>query len=90
MQLVPQQTNGFIRDIKHMKKRGKNIKLLEDIVRKLAQTEKLPPKNKDHNLVGNWNGYREYHISPDWLLIYKIEDQSLTLVRTGSHSDIFG
>ena len=58
----------------------------------LAMGEKLPEKNKDHALTGNWVGHRECHILPDWLLIYRIEDEVLvlTLARTGSHSDLFG
>lgn len=69
-----------------------DIDLLDNIIRTLARGEKLPDKNKDHELTGDWVGHRECHILPDWLLIYRIEDDLLvlTLVRTGSHSDLFG
>lgn len=72
-------------------KRGLDISLLEDIIAKLALGESLPEKNRDHALSGNWNGYRECHILPDWLLIYKLEDNILilTLARTGTHSNLF-
>lgn len=59
---------------------------------KLAGGEQLPEKNKDHALTGNWTGHRECHIQPDWLLVYRIENDLLilTLARTGTHSDLFG
>ena len=73
-------------------KRGLKIKLLEDVIAALAMGEALPEKNKDHALTGDWVGHRECHIQPDWLLVYRIEDDVLvlTLSRTGSHSDLFG
>ena len=68
------------------------IDLLDDIIRKLSNGEQLSEKNKDHALTGNWVGHRECHIQPDWLLIYRVENDLLvlTLTRTGSHSDLFG
>lgn len=73
-------------------KRGLKIGLLEDVIAALAMGEPLPEKNKDHALTGNWAGYRECHILPDWLLLYRIEDDVLvlTLARTGTHSDLLG
>lgn len=84
-------TNKFKKDLKLAIKRGYNISLLNDIVEKLARGEKLPDKNKDHNLIGNYLGCRECHITPDWLLIYEICDNELILylTRTGTHSDLF-
>ena len=84
-------TSQFKKDYKLAMKRGLDISLLEDIIAKLALGESLPEKNRDHALSGNWNGYRECHILPDWLLIYKIEDNILilTLARTGTHSNLF-
>ena len=84
-------TNQFKKDYKHAIRRKKNIKLLDDIIRALSRGETLPAKNKDHALSGNWSGYRECHIQPDWLLVYRIEDHILvlTLSRTGTHSDLF-
>lgn len=85
-------TTHFKKDYKLALKRGLKIDLLEDIVTALAMGESLPEKNKDHALTGNWVGYRECHILPDWLLVYRIENDVLvlTLARTGSHSDLFG
>jgi mRNA interferase YafQ len=84
-------TSKFKKDYKNAIKRGLDIKLLDNIIETLANGEKLPEENKDHSLIGNYKGYRECHIQPDWLLIYKISDEKLILVlsRTGSHSDLF-
>ena len=85
-------TSQFKKDFKLAMKRGLNIDLLETVIATLALGEPLPDKNKDHALTGNWIGHRECHILPDWLLIYRIEDDVLvlTLARTGTHSDLFG
>jgi mRNA interferase YafQ len=84
-------TGRFKKDLKTMITRGYNIKLLQDVVSLLATGSPLPEKNKDHTLVGNWVGHRECHITPDWLLVYRIYDDILvlTLTRTGTHSDLF-
>lgn len=89
---VVKTTSQFKRDYKLAMKRGRNLALLEEIVTHLALGEELPEKNRDHALTGNWVGHRECHIQPDWLLIYRIEDDVLvlTLARTGTHSDLFG
>ena len=83
----------FKRDLKKIQKQRKNKELLDDVIEQIQYQNTLHPKYKDHNLSGNWNGYRECHITPDWLLIYKIIDddcvQILRLSRTGSHSDLF-
>jgi mRNA interferase YafQ len=83
------QTKQFARDIKRMKKRGKDLEKLKAIVRKLAQSKTLLSKNKDHALIGSWKPSRDCHIEPDWLLIYTTDDDSLRLERTGTHSDLF-
>ena len=85
-------TTQFKKDYKLAVKRGLKIELLEGVVAALALGEPLPEKHRDHALTGNWIGHRECHILPDWLLIYRIEDDVLvlTLSRTGSHSDLFG
>ena len=72
-------------------KRGLKMELLEDIIKKLANGEALAEKHRDHSLTGNWVGYRECHILPDWLLVYRVENNVLvlTLARTGTHSDLF-
>ena len=82
----------FKKELRSVKKQGKDLSLLDEIVTLLAEGETLPEKNHDHELSGNWKGHRECHIQPDWLLIYKITDRELilTLVRTGSHSSLFG
>ena len=74
-----------------MYKRGKNLNLLDNVVFQLANGMELAPKYDDHKLYGEYSDYRECYIEPDWLLIYKIEDDKLilTLTNTGSHSDLF-
>lgn len=80
----------FKRDVKRLKKRHKDIEKLKNIIHRLVNAEKLPPENKDHSLKGTLKDCRECHIEPDWLLIYRIEGSELCLVRTGSHTDLFG
>ena len=84
-------TSRFKKDLKIAIKRGYNTTLLNGIVEMISNGVQLPEKNKDHSLIGDWVGYRECHISPDWLLIYKIDTNVviLLLYRTGSHSDLF-
>lgn len=84
-------TGKFRKDLKVIMKRGYNMKLMDEVVGKLSNGEKLPEKNKDHALSGNYIGKRECHITPDWLLIYEIDNGNLILylTRTGSHSDLF-
>lgn len=84
-------TNQFRKDYKQAMKRGLKIELLDEVIRVLARGDALPEKNRDHSLTGNWIGHRECHIQPDWLLIYRIENDMLvlTLSRTGTHADLF-
>lgn len=84
-------TTKFQKDLKRIEKRGYNIALITDIIKKLANGEQLPEKNRDHSLSGDYTGCRECHITPDWLLIYEIADDELILylTRTGTHSDLF-
>ena len=84
-------TTKFQKDLKRIEKRGYNISLLTEVIKKLANGEQLPEKNKDHNLQGEYTGCRECHITPDWLLIYEIAGNELILylTRTGTHSDLF-
>lgn len=81
----------FKKDFKRIKKHGYDISRLEKIVELLANEVPLPEQFKDHNLSGNYNGFRECNIAPDWLLIYQVNNNELVLVlsRTGSHSDLF-
>ena len=84
-------TGKFKKGLKLAKKRGLNIKLLEEVVDKLQNGVPLEAKHRDHELQGKFKGFRECHIQPDWLLMYLIEDDVLvlTLVDTGTHSDMF-
>ena len=79
-------TTSFKKDYKRAIKRGLKIELLEEVVAMLAMGEPLPDKNRDHDRSGDWAGHRECHILPDWLLVYRIEDDVLvlTLARTGT------
>ena len=85
-------TKKFKKSVKRATKRAKRIQKLKDIVEMLAKGEELSSAYKDHALTGNWIGHRELHIEPNWLLIYKIEENILILelVDTGSHADLFG
>ena len=84
-------TSGYRKSYKRIVKRGFNLEKLEAVVYQLSNGEKLAPKYKDHVLKGKYKDYHECHIEPDWLLIYKIQDDVLilTLIDTGSHSDLF-
>ena len=84
-------TGRFKRDLKVCLRRGYNIGALEEIVDMLARQGKLPERNRDHDLGGDYEGCRECHIAPDWLLVYKVSGDSLVLylLRTGTHSDLF-
>lgn len=82
-------TGQFKKDYKLCVKRGYNMGLLNKVVSILAIPEALPEKNKDHDLKGDYIGKRECHLSPDWLLVYRIEGERLVLYRTGTHSDLF-
>ena len=81
----------FKKDFKRVIKRGYQISLMETVIDMLANEIPLPPKYKDHPLAGNYADCRECHITPDWLLIYRIEENELVLAltRTGTHSDLF-
>jgi mRNA interferase YafQ len=83
------QTTQFKKDINKQKKRGRDVQKLKDVIEILIRSEPLPPKHRDHALTGNWNGWRDCHLGPDWLLIYKISGDELLLGRTGTHSDLF-
>ncbi len=84
------RTNRFEKDVKKMKKRGKSFETFKYVISKLANDQLLEQKFRDHKLVGNFSGTRECHIEPDWLLIYINSKDELLLVRTGTHTDLFG
>lgn len=79
----------FEKDFQRCKKRGKDLKKLQQIIDNLLHSTPLPIKNRNHKLHGNYNGYWECHIEPDWLLIYKKTAHDIILARTGTHSDLF-
>ncbi|MEE1245537.1 MAG: type II toxin-antitoxin system YafQ family toxin [Acutalibacteraceae bacterium] len=89
LRIVP--SNKFKKDLKLAVKRGYDIKLLENVINRLANEEPLDPKYKDHTLSGDYSGFRECHITPDWLLVYQVINDELVLFlsRTGTHSDLF-
>jgi len=80
----------FKRDVKLAVKRGKDMAKLRELLLLLIEGNPLPPSYKNHPLSGDWKHYRDSHIESDWLLIYKIDGDDLYLVRTGTHSDLFG
>ena len=79
----------FKRDIRLAQKRGKDMTKLQELILLLVEDKPLPPRYKDHPLSGEWKHYRDSHIEPDWLLIYRIDGNDLYLVRTGTHADLF-
>ena len=91
MKLKIEQSKKFKRDLKTAIKRGYDITKLETVVDLLQRGADLPLKNRDHALTSDMNGFRECHITSDWLLIYRIEEDVLVLYlfRTGTHSDLF-
>lgn len=82
-------SNKFKKDYKLCLKRGYNMALMQNVIDTLRIPAPLPPKNKEHSLIGEYKGCKECHILPNWLLIYQINDDELYLVRTGTHSDLF-
>ena len=82
-------TKACRKDMRKLMKQGKNLEDLYQVIETLAEGRELAASYRDHNLTGNWRGRRECHIRPDWLLIYKIENGTLYLERSGSHSELF-
>ncbi len=84
-------TTRMKRDVKLMLKRGKDLKKLENVLSLLAEGKELPRKHFNHNLTGRLSDFKECHIEPDWLLLYRVDEDVLVLTATatGSHSDLF-
>lgn len=82
-------TAQFKRDVRRVSKRGKDLDQLWAVVEKLLARQPLEPRNRPHRLSGQWARFWECHIAPDWLLIWDQQDDALTLVRTGTHTDLF-
>lgn len=83
-------STAFARDYKRLQKQGASLRQLEAVIETLAEQQPLAPRHRDHPLKGNWRSYRECHIQPDWLLIYRVVGSELQLARTGSHAELFG
>ncbi len=85
-------SSRFKKDLKQCVRRNYDIARLDYVVEILISGNKLPEKHRDHNLTGNWNTHCECHIEPDWILMYRIDNDLLVLIltRTGTHSDLFG
>jgi len=83
------ETSQFRKDLKKIKKRGKDIQKLKEVVRQIAHGEMLDARHCDHALTGSRRGSRDCHVEPDWLLIYRKDEDSLYLERSGTHSDLF-
>jgi mRNA interferase YafQ len=90
MPLTIRQATHFRRDVKRLRRQRVDLAKLQAVVVTLAAQETLDEKYRDHALVGNWRGFRECHIQPDWLLIYRMVGEELQLARTGSHAELFG
>lgn len=92
MSYAVKPTSKFKKELKLLQKRGYNLGMLSETIATLASGETLSPEYNDHPLKGRWIGNRECHILPDWLLIYRIDNDVLvlTLVRSGTHADLFG
>jgi mRNA interferase YafQ len=86
---TPSYARQFERDVKRMRKRGKDLEKFRSLLSTLIAEEALDKRFKDHALVGNYKGRRECHVEPDWLLVYKLAGQEIILERTGTHSDLF-
>lgn len=84
-------TTQFKRDLKLAKRRRNNLDLLEKIIEIIANQKTIPAKYKDRSLRGHWQGFRELHLQPDWLLIYEIlpQEKTVVFVRVGTHADLF-
>lgn len=87
--LTPVRSRAFKRDVKRLEKRGKNVQKLAAVLRLLIEEQLLPPQLRDHPLRGSWEGFRDLHIEPDWLLVYRVRGTDLELARTGTHADLF-
>jgi mRNA interferase YafQ len=86
--LDPKPTTKFKQDVERQKKRGKDTDKLRAIIESLCHHRPLDPRHRDHALTGDWKGWRDCHVEPDWVLIYKRDGGTLILGRTGTHSDL--
>jgi len=84
------RTSQFKKDVERMKRRGKDLSRLKEVLEKIISGQQLEAKYRDHVLVGQYQGTRECHIKSDWLLIYELAQSEVVLIRTGTHADLFG
>ena len=82
-------TTQFKKDYKRIRRQKKDLEKLRAVIEKLVAGESLDPKYRDHQLFGKWNGHRDCHLEPDWILVYRITANDLYLERTGSHAELF-
>ena len=86
--LAPVRSVRFDKEVARQKARGKDLAKLQAVIIALSNRQVLEPRYRDHALTGDWVGYRDCHIEPDWILIYERTETELRLMRTGSHSDL--
>jgi mRNA interferase YafQ len=84
------RSTAFRKDVKRVEKRSKDMAKLKTVILLLIEDAPLDPRYRDHPLKGAWAGYRDLHIEPDWLLLYRVSETELYLARTGTHADLFG
>jgi mRNA interferase YafQ len=87
--LTPVWSGQFRRDVRNAERRGRDLGKLKAVLSLLIEQKPLPPRCRDHPLKGDWKGFRDLHIEPDWLLLYRVHRDELQLARTGTHSDLF-
>lgn len=87
---TPEYSSQFKRDYKKAKSRGKDMSVMKAVMDMLLMEEPLPKEYKDHQLKGEWKSFRELHLESDWLLVYRVAENTVYFTRTGTHSDIFG
>ncbi len=87
--MTPAPTSQFQKDAKRQGKRGKHLAKLRAVIETLCSRAPFAARHRDHALVGDWQGWRDCHIEPDWVLIYKATETELVLGRTGTHADLF-
>jgi mRNA interferase YafQ len=83
------KSTAFKKDVDVCVARGYDLTKLKVLIEKLSNKEKLEQKHKDHKIAGKFDGHRECHVEPDWLLIYRLDSGTLYLIRTGTHADLF-
>jgi mRNA interferase YafQ len=82
-------SSQFKKDYKKVRKQNKDLTKLSAVINKLAAKERLDARYRDHPLTGNWKGFRDCRLEPDWILIYQTREEALILARTGSHAELF-